>query len=331
MDCPGCKKHAPADAVFCPHCGLGLAGTRACPGCGVALAPWEHPCPHCGTRTQTSSDAAPEGMAAQRPPSREASRPVPDADEASDYETLVEAGRSADRRLLAGIGVAVIACAAAFYLMRDVAADAAPVVAEAPLLVERRLAASPPAPEPPARPQQEADAAPAAEPPIPDAYLRPAEAQLSLPSDADVPPPQAQLPPASEEALPPVARPTPLFAADTQRPACKTRRTQTASSTSAPAARKAVQASARPAPKAPVRVAATPRPRPARVAPNAAAARSGTEAVGWEVALRSRIAVCERRPFVERTVCREKARWKYCSPSRWNKSPECALTTQASN
>jgi hypothetical protein len=51
----------------------------------------------------------------------------------------------------------------------------------------------------------------------------------------------------------------------------------------------------------------------------------------WHDALKAQLVRCEPEPFFRRVVCREKARWKYCDPDRWNKVPECRMTTQGSN
>jgi len=333
MDCPGCKQPTTADSVFCPHCGLGLAGTSACPDCGAALAPWEHPCPSCGTaeKPQRERRRTLDPAESFHTQSAQASDIPPDGDGLSDYENLVSQGLSADRRLFAGIGVAIVACATAFYLLRAPAPVPARVALESATVVKSPQVELQPPPSQQIAPQP-TDAQQVAS-------LRPAEPSRSEGSSSTL---RFQPPPASDDAVLRVDRDVAQMAAETKHPVCEAGRAQTASSR--PPVRKPVQTAKKCPPSAPKRVAAAP-PRRATGAPTEApteastlpptvtapVAAAGHEATGWHVALKSRIAVCERQPFVERTVCREKARWKYCSPSRWNKVPECALITHASN
>jgi hypothetical protein len=45
----------------------------------------------------------------------------------------------------------------------------------------------------------------------------------------------------------------------------------------------------------------------------------------WQRELSAELEVCGKQGFFERLACTEKARWKYCSPNRWNTVKECAL------
>ena len=88
------------------------------------------------------------------------------------------------------------------------------------------------------------------------------------------------------------------------------------------AARAAAQAVVPNAPTVP-----PPSPQPAPVAP--AAPLPVVPADGqpeWLRALRSEMERCRERNFLDRVLCAETARWKYCAPSRWNTVPECAVT-----
>src|SRR5712691_7554004 len=46
MTCPQCHRPTPADAKFCPECGVNLI--TACPACGVENAPGSKFCKECG-------------------------------------------------------------------------------------------------------------------------------------------------------------------------------------------------------------------------------------------------------------------------------------------
>ena len=41
--------------------------------------------------------------------------------------------------------------------------------------------------------------------------------------------------------------------------------------------------------------------------------------------MRRELEQCRKRGFLERTICTERVRWNYCSPDKWNKTPECAV------
>ncbi len=51
----------------------------------------------------------------------------------------------------------------------------------------------------------------------------------------------------------------------------------------------------------------------------------------WQVALKVEIAACEQGNFLQKTICRERARWKYCNPDRWNAVAECAAPKNTSS
>ncbi len=48
----------------------------------------------------------------------------------------------------------------------------------------------------------------------------------------------------------------------------------------------------------------------------------------WKAALHADLAACERKSFVPRIYCQEKARWKYC-PGHWGSVEECPLGNNA--
>lgn len=49
--CPNCNSTIPADAKFCPECGINLAG-KTCPKCGTVNAPNAKFCTNCGTNLE---------------------------------------------------------------------------------------------------------------------------------------------------------------------------------------------------------------------------------------------------------------------------------------
>lgn len=61
---------------------------------------------------------------------------------------------------------------------------------------------------------------------------------------------------------------------------------------------------------------------PAQPAP---APRPASPAHSWLASLKADLAACDAESFFPRIACREKARWKYCAPERWNTVPECEV------
>ncbi|MCB1906558.1 MAG: zinc ribbon domain-containing protein [Rhodocyclaceae bacterium] len=48
----------------------------------------------------------------------------------------------------------------------------------------------------------------------------------------------------------------------------------------------------------------------------------------WQRQLREELAVCDRKSFFTKAICREKVRWQYCAPDRWDTVPECEVSGQ---
>lgn len=46
---------------------------------------------------------------------------------------------------------------------------------------------------------------------------------------------------------------------------------------------------------------------------------------GWQASLKADLAACEGESFFARIACREKVRWKYCAPDRWDTVPGCEV------
>jgi len=51
-------------------------------------------------------------------------------------------------------------------------------------------------------------------------------------------------------------------------------------------------------------------------------------APGWLARLRAELAVCDEKSFFAKAICREKVRWSYCAPDRWDTVPECSVKNQ---
>jgi hypothetical protein len=45
-----------------------------------------------------------------------------------------------------------------------------------------------------------------------------------------------------------------------------------------------------------------------------------------QTAMRAELDVCRKERFLERVVCIEQVRWRYCAPNGWNTIPECGVT-----
>lgn len=45
----------------------------------------------------------------------------------------------------------------------------------------------------------------------------------------------------------------------------------------------------------------------------------------WLIQMRKDLVVCDQQGFINRVICTEKVRWKYCDPSNWNKFEECRV------
>lgn len=52
----------------------------------------------------------------------------------------------------------------------------------------------------------------------------------------------------------------------------------------------------------------------------------------WLTLMRAELDECRKAGFLQRVLCTERVRWKYCAPDRWEKFPECAVQkTESSN
>jgi uncharacterized Zn finger protein (UPF0148 family) len=65
VSCPDCGTPLPAEAIFCPGCGINLSA-RLCPDCGTELAEGATFCHVCGRRIAAPSPAAVTGEATER-------------------------------------------------------------------------------------------------------------------------------------------------------------------------------------------------------------------------------------------------------------------------
>lgn len=51
----------------------------------------------------------------------------------------------------------------------------------------------------------------------------------------------------------------------------------------------------------------------------------------WLTNLRAELHRCSKTNVIERVICNEKARWKYCAPDHWNKVEECKVSETPKN
>ncbi|MCB1915848.1 MAG: zinc ribbon domain-containing protein [Rhodocyclaceae bacterium] len=185
------------------------------------------------------------------------------------------------------------------------------------------------------------DAAPSAEPPI-----APIEADAPLPpiSPEQLPEPAATAddvaPPADDDAAPalPASDELPTAATDAIDSGANTDAGEPSTTTAAPAAVEPPpepKPVPKPAPRPKPRPKPTPKPKPAPPPPPEPPAPpvpepppSAPTLPGWQLRLREELAVCDQKSFLAKALCREKVRWSYCAPDRWDKVPECAVKNQ---
>lgn len=88
-------------------------------------------------------------------------------------------------------------------------------------------------------------------------------------------------------------------------------------------------AEARTAAKAVAPVTSTARTASSQIEPSVPAMpAAGAPAEGpanWLPAMRAELLQCSQGQFLEKILCTEKVRWKYCAPDRWNMVPECTV------
>ncbi len=250
-----------------------------------------------------------------------------------EVKALADAKPASARKPLPLIGaavalVAVIAGGLVWWLSEPAAT---PPVEIPPPAAPPPSAALPPAEPPPPLPQQDAGttAEPAQDLPPEEAAGGEAEpggqdeagpASAALPNEPGPDEPAAALPPASDgdgaaQAEPPSQAPetvqVPAEPAPEPAPRPKP----------APKLKPAPKPRPSPAPQA------APKPKPAVIAP-AAPTPEPAALPGWLGRLRAELAVCEEKSFFAKAICREKVRWSYCAPDRWDTVPECSVKNQ---
>lgn len=51
----------------------------------------------------------------------------------------------------------------------------------------------------------------------------------------------------------------------------------------------------------------------------------------WLMPMRKELEECLKAGFLQQVLCKERVRWKYCAPDRWDKFPECAVQNAESS
>lgn len=254
--------------------------------------------------------AEPRGLsAAAASAARRTIAPPPASnDRGPDAAAPTDGGR---RRLWPGVlaGVAVLALIAAGVLWMASGDDAGP----------RQPVESTPVPPPPSPP------ATSMSPPTAPTPVEPPAAGEAAPVSGDGPAGDggARLPDALEQPAAGLATEAPAAAEPTPEPSAAPKPAPKPVPKPAPKPRPAPK----PTPKAepaPVPEPA-PEPRPAPTEPLPPPAAPAPAIPAWLSTLRAELAVCEKKSFLEKTICREKVRWSRCAPDRWDTVPECAV------
>ncbi len=317
MHCPSCQQPTPEGAAFCGHCGTRLTGAN-CRRCAAPLAGSEAYCSHCGApvtpeeattvperlaaflHARSEAAGAADPAAAATPKAAEPAAATPKSawqaefSEATTQPWADEAPAVRPRRrmvplIAATLAVALVAGAASVYLGDE----------------EPEFAAIGPG------------AAGPADAPLP---ITPSPENTDAQAERSE---QDATPPALADDTPPTVPERKVRAvADAEKETDGKPAAPTGSAGAERASRKATEAAPEKRDKAHEPAAPPPRPVVAQ------AVARGEKAQGWHQALQRELAVCAEMAFFQRVFCREKARWRYCEPGRWDKVPECRLNSR---
>lgn len=304
---PGCAGGAD-DAVavdeYCLHYVSvnEMSAVMKCSACGNEVRSDARFCSHCGARTKVAANT---GVSPYELPwdAGQAGVDTPDfhAEDTIIPDFMPPTPAPADTVDDVFAGVAQTAAPAAGAVTGNAAASTGRKRVLAAALLVLLLAAGSfylfsgadeapvPAPETAAAVQPQPDGVPVS----PELH---AEAEAEAPAKAEetvaLAPPASTDEAVAQPELTPVSPPDPVV--EPEKPAPRAKSTETVQ-------RKAVPAQPAPAPR--------PAP-PAR---------------SWLASLKADLAACDAESFFPRIACREKARWKYCAPERWNTVPECEV------